>query len=336
MARAFHTLTLLAAVALAAGCSVEETTAPSPTGPSELALSLNLAATPDTISQDGSAQALVVVFARDAAGRAVAGLPIRLDVEKDGAIQDYGVLSAKTVTTAGDGRASALYTAPAPPANSSDLRTTIVSVLATPIGTNHAAIQPRAVDIRLVPPGLIPPPGALEASFSYAPTAPGVGAPVTFNASASKSPVGVASYAWSFGDGTTGNGVLAVHSYPTAGTYAVRLTITDSKGLTAWTSQYVTVAAPKANFTWSPAAPTLVRPATEVTVNFDAGMSWVDPPAIITAYSWDFGDGGVGSGVTTRHNYSPALTTTFLVTLAVTDSNGVTTLITKPVTVIVQ
>ena len=49
MARAFRTLVLLAAVALAAGCSVEEAPAPSLTGPSELSLSLTVAATPDTI-----------------------------------------------------------------------------------------------------------------------------------------------------------------------------------------------------------------------------------------------------------------------------------------------
>jgi len=336
MARAFHTLTLLAAVAFAAGCSVEETPAPSPTGPSELALSLNMAATPDTISQDGSAQALVVVFARDAAGRAVAGLPIRFDVEKDGAIQDYGVLSTKTVTTAGDGRASTFYTAPAPPASSSQLGTTTISVLATPIGTNYASVLPRAVDIRLVPPGVVPPPGTLVASFLFSPKPASVNGPVTFNASASKSPVGVVSYAWSFGDGTTGSGVVAQHSYLAAGTYPVRLTITDSKGQTAWETQDVQVGASMASFTWSPASPTIVRPATEVTVTFDAGLSWVTPPTTITAYSWSFGDGGVGTGVTARHNFSPLVTTTFPVTLTVTDSNGVMSTIMKPVTIIVQ
>ena len=152
-----------------------------------------MAATPDTISQDGSAQALVVVVARDAAGRAVAGLPIRLDVKKDGADPDYGVLSAKTVTTAGDGRASALYTAPAPPANSSDSGPRSSACSPLPSGPTTPASQPRAVDIRLVPPGLVPAARAPWRRVSrYAPTAPGVGAPVTFNASASKSPVGVA------------------------------------------------------------------------------------------------------------------------------------------------
>jgi PKD repeat protein len=338
MARAFRTLALLAAVALAAGCTVHDTPAPSLTGPSELALSLAVAATPDTIAQDGSAQALVVVIARDAAGRAVAGLPIRFDVEKDGKIQDYGVLSAKTVTTAGDGRASVLYTAPAPPLDSPQPQTfpTTVSVLATPIGSNYASVVPRAVEIRLVPAGPVPPSDTVTASFLYAPTAPGVGVSIAFNATGSKSPVGVAAYAWDFGDGTIGNGVVVQHTYGTAGTYAVRLTITDTKGQTAWTTQYVSVAAPKASFMWSPATPTIVLPATEVTVTFDAGLSWVDPPATIVSYAWEFGDGGVGTGLTARHNFSAALTTTFPVTLRVTDSNGVTSTITKSVTVTVR
>ncbi len=100
MARAFRTLALLiSAVALAAGCSVKDAPAPSLTGPSELSLSLTMAATPDTITQDGSSQALVVVVARDVSGRAVANLPIRFDVMKDGQVVDYGALSTKTGLT---------------------------------------------------------------------------------------------------------------------------------------------------------------------------------------------------------------------------------------------
>ncbi len=64
-----------------------------------------MAATPDTITQDGSSQALVVVVARDVSGRAVANLPIRFDVMKNGQVVDYGALSTKTALTGGDGRA---------------------------------------------------------------------------------------------------------------------------------------------------------------------------------------------------------------------------------------
>jgi PKD repeat protein len=337
MARAFRTLAILAAVALAAGCSVKESPTPELTGPSELSLALSMSATPDTINQDGSSQSLVVVTARDAAGRAVVGLPIRFDVQKDGKIQDYGVLSAKSVLTGSDGRASTFYTAPAPPRDSPvpEATPSSVSVLATPSGTNYASIEPRAVDIRLVPPGVVPPSDTLAASFVSSPTAPGVGVVVVFNGSGSKSPSGIAAYAWDFGDGTTASGVVAQHTYSTAGTYAVRLTVTDAKGLSAWTTKDVTVAAPAASFTWSPASPVILLPATEVTVTFDAGLSWVDPPAKIATYAWDFGDGStaVYDIPTARHNFSAG---NWFVTLTVTDTAGVSTSLSKFVFVAVK
>ena len=56
MVRAFRTLTLLLTVAAAAACSTKNTTAPPLSGPSELALSITMAATPDTITQDGASQ----------------------------------------------------------------------------------------------------------------------------------------------------------------------------------------------------------------------------------------------------------------------------------------
>jgi PKD repeat protein len=330
MARAFRTLAILGAVALAAGCSVKDTTTPDLAGPSELALSLNMSATPDTISQDGSSQTLVVVIARDSAGRAVAGLPIRFDVTLDGQIVDYGVLSVKTVLTGSDGRASAVYTAPAPPLNSSDIATTTVSVVATPIGTNYANIVPRTVDVRLVPPGSVPPSGlgpVAKFAFSWS-GAQGAGVPVVFNAAESSSPAGLVSYVWDFGDGAVGNGVTVQHVFGTAGTYSVRLTVTDRKGQTAWITQQVLVAAgPTALFTWSPASP-----VHGTVVTFDGSMSWAVPPATVASYVWEFGDGSVGSGVTTFHSFAAA--GTYIVRLGVTDNSGLVGRTTQ--TIIVQ
>ena len=52
---------------------------------------------------------------------------------------------------------------------------------------------------------------------------------VVFDASASSDADGViTSYAWDFGDGTTGSGVLANHTYEDAGEYIVTLTVTDN------------------------------------------------------------------------------------------------------------
>jgi subtilisin family serine protease len=67
----------------------------------------------------------------------------------------------------------------------------------------------------------------------------------TFNASGSNDPDGsIATYAWTFGDGTSGSGVSTSRAYATGGTYAVTLTVTDDNGATASASQSITVSAP--------------------------------------------------------------------------------------------
>jgi len=66
-----------------------------------------------------------------------------------------------------------------------------------------------------------------------------------FDASASTDPDGsVVSWAWTFGDQTTGTGRTTTHAYAAPGTYPVTLTATDDLGATATVAQSVTVTAP--------------------------------------------------------------------------------------------
>lgn len=62
-------------------------------------------------------------------------------------------------------------------------------------------------------------------------------------------------YAWDFGNGTTSTEAAPTHTYATAGTWTVRLTVTDDQGATATTSTTVT----SSSASVAPAAPTGLR-----------------------------------------------------------------------------
>ena len=86
------------------------------------------------------------------------------------------------------------------------------------------------------------------ARFTYFPEEPLRNRTVTFDASGSTPDGGtIISYAWDFDDGTTriyvGENLTdtTTHTYTTAGTYRVNLTITDSEGLTSFITHDVTV-----------------------------------------------------------------------------------------------
>ncbi|GIH69073.1 LamG-like jellyroll fold domain-containing protein [Sphaerimonospora thailandensis] len=63
----------------------------------------------------------------------------------------------------------------------------------------------------------------------------------SFDAGASGDPDGsITGYAWDFGDGTTGAGQTATHTYPAAGDYPVTLTVTDDASATGTHADVVT------------------------------------------------------------------------------------------------
>lgn len=138
-----------------------------------------------------------------------------------------------------------------------------------------------------------------------------------FDASSSSDADGtIQTYAWSFGDGTWTSGAAsaATHAYGQAGTYSIRLVVTDDSGDSAAASRDVTVtnAVPTAAFTLS---------CSGRTCSFD-GSGSVDPDGTIAIWSWSFGDGTTGSGATLQHAY--AQVGTYTVTLTVTDDGDAT------------
>jgi hypothetical protein len=154
MARSGITLTFVVA-GLASGCALSGTSAPSLTGPSELGLSLSIAAMPDVLVQDGASRSRVTLTARDASDRPVRGLTATVDVEGDDLAVDSGRLSHRMVTTDEQGEAKVSYVAPRAAAGTGAVDHTVAVVL-TPVGTNFANAVPRSVLIRLAPPSAIP------------------------------------------------------------------------------------------------------------------------------------------------------------------------------------
>lgn len=128
-------------------------------------------------------------------------------------------------------------------------------------------------------------------------------------------------YAWNFGDGSSGTGATVSHTYTanTATTFQATLTVSDGKD-TASVTHAVNVApppntAPVAAFVWT---------ADGLQVAFDASGS-SDADGDDLTYAWQFGDNSEGSGRTTTHTYGTA--GTHEVTLTVSDgksSNSVT------------
>ncbi len=135
----------------------------------------------------------------------------------------------------------------------------------------------------------------------------------------------ITGYSWDFGNGTTATGNPATATYTTAGTYAVRLIISDPNGCldTLIRNNYIAVYGPTADFTPSTPGSCLM---TDITFN---DQSVPDATHPINQWSWDYGD-GITENLTAPpfvHGYTTS--GIFSVKLKVTDTYGCTDSITK-------
>ncbi|HZY92456.1 MAG TPA: PKD domain-containing protein [Thermoplasmata archaeon] len=141
---------------------------------------------------------------------------------------------------------------------------------------------------------LTPTVGVAPLSVTFAATPVGGAAPYTF--------------AWTFGDGSTGSGAAVSHTYTATGTYGVILNITDGYGYQA--TQRTGVSVVNALSAQASAGPNLgVEP---LPVTFTGTSSGGVAPF---TYSWAFGDGSSGSGAAPSHTYASAGNYTAVVTV---------------------
>ncbi|MEO6671457.1 MAG: PKD domain-containing protein [Ferruginibacter sp.] len=136
----------------------------------------------------------------------------------------------------------------------------------------------------------------------------------------------IASYAWTFGDASSGTGHSPSHTYTTAGWYTVRLIVTDINGCkdTIIKPQYIRVNGPKANFGSAVPGTCLLS-----TVAF-ADSSLTDGINPITTWIWNYGDGQIDTLTAPPflHTYSaPGI---YTITLTVKDSTGCSNTLVRP------
>ena len=173
--------------------------------------------------------------------------------------------------------------------------------------------------------GSVPDPGVLQSPVAVATATPPLSGPAPFTlylfGNESYDPDGnIQSYEWSFGDGSDNslNSDLA-HTYYAPGNYTATLTVVDNDGLSDSDTVSITVEnrAPVAM-----ASADSTSGTASFTVNFDSiGSNDPDAPyGMITAFSWDFGDGISSNNANTSHTYNSA--GIFIVTLTVTDDFG--------------
>ena len=141
----------------------------------------------------------------------------------------------------------------------------------------------------------------------------------------------VVAWSWNFGDGSAPvTQQNPTHTFLTGGRYEVALTATDDDGASHTTTKNVDVRAPP------PPPPENQAPSADFSADcadlscrFDNRST--DPDGKIASRAWTFGDGATSSEDNPRHDYAAA--NAYSVTLTVTDDDGASATVTKPVSV---
>ncbi|WP_431278884.1 PKD domain-containing protein [Leifsonia poae] len=118
-----------------------------------------------------------------------------------------------------------------------------LAVTATP--TDLTASFARASGADFADSFTVGPPGAGNQPPTASFSSPCTNLACTFDSAGSSDPDGtLTAFTWDYGDGATATGATQAHTYPAAGTYTARLTVTDNNGATGTTTRTLMVTAP--------------------------------------------------------------------------------------------
>jgi PKD repeat protein len=132
---------------------------------------------------------------------------------------------------------------------------------------------------------------------------------------------------WDLGDGTTASGTSVVHTFRSAGSFTVRLTVTGGEGSSTETRQFRVVEPPAP--TAAIQVPSNDAPADEpggiwsgVAYQFADASTLAAGKGRIVSWRWEFGDGGSSAEQNPHHRYDLAAEGPRVVQLTVTSSTG--------------
>jgi PKD repeat protein len=323
------------ALASVAGCSVSKQSTPAASGPSTLALSISLLATPDRLVQDGTSQTTITAVAFGPGGERQKDLRLQWGVTaSDGQVIEP---SSRFSTTDANGVATVVVTSPPAP---SALPTTplTLTVTATPLGSDSGSSYDHRVMVELVSPaGTLPKNNDPVASFTVAPLNATLQQNVSFDASTTTDEGQVCgsacAYVWDYGDSSTGTGMTSSHAYAAGGSYTVTLTVTDTRGGRGTTTRTVTITAPAV-----PVAVVTVSPSNAqlagTNLSFSGAGSTVGSGATIVEYRWVWGDATADTvSASSQATHSFGANGTYVVRLIIRDNFGRTATTTANVTV---
>ena len=128
-------------------------------------------------------------------------------------------------------------------------------------------------------------------------------------------------YTWDLGDGEAGSGAMVWHTYPAVGAYSAVVTGTNPVSVMSDTTTITITDVPVSGLAATNDGPTALGSATALQATKTAGTN--------LTYSWDFGDGHMGSGALVDHTYlSPGVYTATVTASNPVSSDDASTIVT--------